>query len=48
MNNKELALKTARSYFNKAKTIAVTQNPQMAAQIDDILKEMDNVEKQTK
>jgi tetratricopeptide (TPR) repeat protein len=48
MNNKELALKTARAYFNKAKLIADTKNPQMASQIEEILKEMDNVEKQTK
>lgn len=48
MNNKDLALKTARGYFKRAYVIAETENPQMAAQIEDILKEMDNVEKQTK
>jgi hypothetical protein len=48
MNNKDLALKTARRYFKRAQTIAQTENPQMAAQINEILTEMDNVEKQTK
>lgn len=48
MNNKNLALKTARGYFKRAQVIAQTENPPMAAQIDEILKEMDNVEKQTK
>lgn len=48
MNDKELALKTARGYFKRAQAIAQTENPQMSAQIDEILKEMENVEKQTK
>ncbi|HEY6171108.1 MAG TPA: hypothetical protein VIX80_02500 [Candidatus Kapabacteria bacterium] len=48
MNNKAVALKTARSYFKRAQVLAKTKNPQMAAQIEEILKEMDNVEKQTK
>lgn len=47
MNNKARALKTARVYFSRAQAIAKTENPHMASQIEEILREMENVEKQT-
>jgi tetratricopeptide (TPR) repeat protein len=47
INDKEAALKSARSYFIRAKTASAKQgNAQMSAQIDEILKEMDRVAKE--
>ena len=46
INNKEAALSSARKYFMRAKAAAAKQgNAQMSTQIDEILKEMENVEK---
>lgn len=46
INNKEAALSSARKYFMRAKAAATKQgNAQMSAQIDEILKEMEIVEK---
>lgn len=48
MTNKDLALKTAGAYFIRAKSIAEVSNPEMAAQIDEILAEIEKVERETK
>ena len=47
INDKEAAITSARAYFNRAKIAAAKQGKkEMSAQIDEILKEMDRVEKE--
>lgn len=47
INDKAAALSSARAYFDRAKKAAAKQgNTQMSGQIDEILKEMERVEKE--
>ena len=45
MDNKELAVKTARKYFYRAQKAAEGVNPQMSEQIKKVLAEIDRIEK---